>query len=255
MLLSGKEFFQKAFEEGYDENVEQVQGDIPEVVVEPVAEVEVKPVIPEVEITPEEVPKVDKFNIDGEEITLEQIKEWKQNGLRQSDYTKKTQELAQQRKELEALKGDLPEQEEDLTELARIEKLERALIDKELDLEITSLKVKYPDFDEVAVLDECNKRNVYDLEFIYKALRTDIPVAQLDVEQLKTQAIEEYKAQIASQKQINKEAVAGSIVSSTPGSTAVDYGEELSHSEKEYCARRGWTHKEYVDMKNNTYKI
>lgn len=42
------------------------------------------------------------FDIDGEEITLSQIREWKQGGLRQSDYTKKTTEVADTRKALEA---------------------------------------------------------------------------------------------------------------------------------------------------------
>lgn len=42
------------------------------------------------------------FDIDGEEITLSQIKEWKDSGLRQSDYTRKTQDLADQRKSYEA---------------------------------------------------------------------------------------------------------------------------------------------------------
>ena len=42
------------------------------------------------------------FDIDGEEITLSQIREWKQGGLRQSDYTKKTTEVADQRKALDA---------------------------------------------------------------------------------------------------------------------------------------------------------
>ena len=42
------------------------------------------------------------FEIDGEEITLSQIKEWKDSGLRQSDYTRKTQEAAELRKEAEA---------------------------------------------------------------------------------------------------------------------------------------------------------
>ena len=42
------------------------------------------------------------FDIDGEETSLSQILEWKQSGLRQSDYTKKTTAVADQSKALEA---------------------------------------------------------------------------------------------------------------------------------------------------------
>jgi len=42
------------------------------------------------------------FDIDGEEITLSQIREWKEGNLRQSDYTRKTTEVADQRKALDA---------------------------------------------------------------------------------------------------------------------------------------------------------
>jgi hypothetical protein len=40
-----------------------------------------------------------EFEIDGEKYTIDQIKEWKQGNLRQSDYTKKTQALAKEREQ------------------------------------------------------------------------------------------------------------------------------------------------------------
>jgi len=46
------------------------------------------------------------FDIDGEEITLSQIREWKDGGLRMSDYTKKTTGLADTRKDLERKSAD-----------------------------------------------------------------------------------------------------------------------------------------------------
>lgn len=49
-----------------------------------------------------ETPEVpSKYDIDGEEFTVDEIREWKKGNLRQSDYTKKTTELAKQRKEAE----------------------------------------------------------------------------------------------------------------------------------------------------------
>lgn len=245
-MLGGKDFFMKAFEEDAS-NVEQVEN-IP-VEEAPVTEVTTKVV----EDKPVEVP-VDKFNIDGEDFTIEQIKEWKQNGLRQSDYTKKTQELAEQRKQLEALKVEIPNQDTS-SELQRLEKIERDLASAQLDLEITQFKAKYPDFDEIKVLTEAEKRGVYDLEFVYKALRdTDNSSSQINIEELKTQAIEEYKKQqVAVEKQKNNEATSGSIVSSTPGQAVIDYGDELNSSEKEYCKKRGWSFKDYVEMKAKQY--
>ena len=42
------------------------------------------------------------YDLDGEEVSSDQLKEWKANGLMQADYTRKTQELADSRKDLEA---------------------------------------------------------------------------------------------------------------------------------------------------------
>lgn len=49
------------------------------------------------------------YLIGDEEISLSQIKELKESGLRQSDYTRKTQELAEQRKEVEAKSAKIAE--------------------------------------------------------------------------------------------------------------------------------------------------
>jgi hypothetical protein len=249
-MLSGKEFFLKTFDEGYEGDVEQVDTDIPEVPIVPEVEVPTE-VETDVEVILEVEKSVDKFNIDGEEFTVDQIKEWKQNGLRQADYTKKTQELAEQRK---ALKVEIPEVDE-TSPNERLQKIERDIATKELDLEITNFKIKYPDFDEIAVLTEAEKRGIYDLDFIYKALRTEVPSAQLDIEALKAKAIEDYKNEIVVKKQINKDLTGDSIVSSVPGKVAIDYEGELSFSELEFCKRRGWTPEQYVKDKNNTYKL
>lgn len=49
------------------------------------------------EVQPAEIPT--EYDVDGEKYTIDQIREWKQGNLRQSDYTKKTQEIARLRKE------------------------------------------------------------------------------------------------------------------------------------------------------------
>lgn len=51
--------------------------------------------------------EVEFVNLDGEEITLDEIREMKQGQLRQSDYTRKTQALAEQRKATQAMADNL----------------------------------------------------------------------------------------------------------------------------------------------------
>ena len=43
----------------------------------------------------------DLYEVAGEQFTLAELREWKANGLRQSDYTKKTQEISEARKAFE----------------------------------------------------------------------------------------------------------------------------------------------------------
>lgn len=47
------------------------------------------------------------YLIDGEEVTAEQLKEWRESGLRTADYQRKTQVLAEQRKAVESLGEEL----------------------------------------------------------------------------------------------------------------------------------------------------
>jgi len=44
---------------------------------------------------------------DGSEVTLDEIEEWRKGNLRQSDYTRKTQELAAERKKIEARQSEI----------------------------------------------------------------------------------------------------------------------------------------------------
>lgn len=56
--------------------------------------------------------------IDGEETSFEQIKEWKSGFMMQSDYTRGKQEVAKQRKELETSASELATQTESIASLA-----------------------------------------------------------------------------------------------------------------------------------------
>lgn len=135
-------------------------------------------------------------------VSIDDIKEWKQGYLRQSDYTRKTQEIARSKKEMEDavilyeyLKAN-PHVAQKLkeTEVAqvkpeianrfdptfeRVEQLETKIAGYELDMEINRLKSKYPDFNEVSVLQEASKRGITDLEFIHNALSASKPQPDL----------------------------------------------------------------------------
>jgi hypothetical protein len=56
-----------------------------------------------VEQPTEESAKAAAFDVDGEQVTVDQIKQWKQGHLMQSDYTRKTQELSQRYKPYEEM--------------------------------------------------------------------------------------------------------------------------------------------------------
>jgi len=258
--MFGKEFFAKTFKED-NEGVEGTVDPLETPIVEQA--VEGTPTVPATEpvVTPTEkvdVPNVEvptKYNVDGVDVSLEDIREWKKGNMRQQDYTRKTQELANQRREFETTKllG------EDLTpktsETQRIEKLEYDAKAKELDSEITRLKTLYPDFDEIKVLNESEKRGIYDdFEFVYKALRDDVkPGNMVDVEAVKNQAIEEYKTRIATELLNNTNATAGSIITNEAGVPATDYADMLTSDEKAYCNKRGLSFKDYSEQKDKVY--
>lgn len=80
----------------------------PDTLNEPAIETPVETVPTEVTETNEtevvetpDVPTVTEYEIDGEKYSLDDIREWRKGNMRQSDYTKKTTELANQRKEVQ----------------------------------------------------------------------------------------------------------------------------------------------------------
>lgn len=72
----------------------------------------------------------ESITLDGEEITADEIRELKKGNLRQSDYTKKTTELARQREEATALNAQLS---------GAIELLESLIVEQENDSNLDEL--------------------------------------------------------------------------------------------------------------------
>lgn len=128
------------------------------------------------------------FEIDGEKLTPQQIKEYRQGYLRQADYTKKTQEIASQRKQYESAvqlyeylnsKPQLIEklrefdtENSDVNNLYKhndpvISELKTEVMAMKINQELELLKMKDPDFNEVEVLNYATKENM-PIEKAYK---------------------------------------------------------------------------------------
>jgi hypothetical protein len=141
---------------------------------------------PQTEVPAVEAPAIpQEYEIDGEKYTAEQLKEFKKGYLRQSDYTKKTQEVAAQRKEhqqalevYEFLQKN-PELLKQMSEYKpqegakpnlpvdkHIQELDIKLKTIEIEGQLNALKQKDPDMDEIAVLNLANEKSL-DLETAY----------------------------------------------------------------------------------------
>ena len=205
-----------------------------------------------------------EIEIGGEKYTLDEIKEFRQGYLRQSDYTRKTQELARQRKEMqdavelynylrenpyllqnlqsETIDSDIRNVAQQLTpEMQKIQELEMRLAQQDLDNEINTLKSKYTDFDEVRVLQEAERRGITDLEFVYKALREDDKV---DVDKIKEEAVKEAKEQILAELQQNKDTTKTLIDNKDTQSTA--HIIQLTPAQKRVAKNMGISEDEYA---------
>ena len=174
------------------EEVSEVEEAIEEQIVEE-APVEVAPSTPQT------------FNIGGKELTLAEIetgymrqqdylakieeanklREENKQALELVDYIKKNPEIAQRLMSEENVPSNISNSINPAME--RIEKLEKQLYMKEMDATLNGLKMKYPDFNEIEVLNKAVQLNTRDLEFVYHGMRganMDNIIAQKVKEQL-----------------------------------------------------------------------
>jgi hypothetical protein len=89
-------------------------------------------------------------DLDGEEVTLDQIREWKRGTLREQDYTKKTQALADERK---ALSDRMTEVDSIASTLTGVEDEIKALLVADLD-DIDMKQLRKDDYEEYSRLKE-----------------------------------------------------------------------------------------------------
>lgn len=160
-----------------------------------------------------ETPQITEYEINGEKVSLEELTK---GYLRQSDYTKKTQEVARQSREAqEALSlfeqvKQRPEVAEALNydpREAETRQIEQNYYDLMLEQEVSTLSAKYADFEVSEVLDFAVQRNMQSLEdayFLnkqYKGTNSTTPaptapiVQSVDVDALKQQIREELLAE------------------------------------------------------------
>lgn len=201
------------------------------------------------------------YNIPGiGEVTADEIIEWKNGGLRQADYTRKTQEVARQREEnnealelfhylqdnphiVEAMKNaeanpnsvinrNAPTLENQM--LKDVMYRQRAF---ETDMKLRQLHEKYGDIDEVALLNKATELRTDDLEFVYKALSYDTSGSNRQA------LIDEAKEQLRAELLANKEAVTTTV--NTTQNAQINNTPTLTNEERRIAKAMGMTEAEY----------
>lgn len=212
-----------------------------------------------------EEPADDKVHIEGfGDFTVDELKEFRNGYLRQSDYTRKTQELARQRQEAQdALElydylRDNPQMVEALMKMdngANAQTIQRATPENammqqiihtqkamEIEMRLNELKSKYGnDIDEVALFQKANQLKTNDLEFVYKALQYDNLLAE------KQQAQQTAANSLQAEIDANKKAV--STIVSPRQSNVVTQTPTLSADEKRVAALMGLSESDYLKWK------
>ena len=212
-----------------------------------------------------EEPTDDKVHIEGfGDFTVDELNEFRNGYLRQSDYTRKTQELARQREEAQdALElynylRDNPQMVEALMNMdngANAQTIQRATPENammqqilhtqkamEIEMRLNELKSKYGnDIDEVALFQKANQMQTDDLEFVYKALQYDSLLAE------KQQAQQTAANNLQAEIDANKKAV--STIVSPRQSNVVTQTPTLSADEKRVAALMGLSESDYLKWK------
>lgn len=213
------------------------------------------------ETKPEEKPTLpEKITIDGiGEVTLDELK----NGyLRQSDYTKKTQEIANKRKETEEaikLYESLQQNPQIIQQLkqivnvppsldpitSEIVKLRNELYDLKLEKEISDLQAKYPDFEVRQVLEIAREKQLPNLEDAYHLFKSQ-KAQPLDEnkfkEQLRQQILNELKAE---------QSATSTIISTNSGAPIIsDNQPKVSEAEAKVARNMKMSVAEYVKWRD-----
>ena len=123
----------------------------------------------------------------------------------------------------------------------RIQALERQVFVQSLDNQISQLKSKYKDFNEVEVLNKAVQMGVKDLEFVYNGMRG------ANIETLIAQQVKEQLAQAT--ENMKKNAQATRTVVGTTKETPVTVSHNLTQQEMRVADLMGMSYEDYAKYK------
>lgn len=195
------------------------------------------------------------------DFTAEQIRELQQGSLRQSDYTRKTQELARQREELAEAKAfyeqvksnpqlqDQIRQENPVVQMPSVEndairQMRYELKSMEADMKMNELKSRYGNVDEVAIYQKAAELKTDDFDFVYRALNYQAPTGLSERE-----IIEKAKAELRAELQQNKDSVS-TVVTTTNQTPLTTAPPSLTADEKRIASAFGMSEGDYNKWKN-----
>jgi hypothetical protein len=207
-------------------------------------------------VTPEPVVQEEStsLTIDGiGEVSFDDIKEWKNGYLRQDDYTRKTQALADEKKKLalsQVTTAPEPAHNSDVASTdPGLAKIQQEMSEMYLDIKMRDMRSKYGDsFDEIAVLTKASEmiqagtpQSVVDFDFIHNGLvgsNSGVDEAGLR-EQIKKQILSEMQ-----ESQVDTSSLIGG-----GGDPPVEKNLNLTQEEIAFANRIGMSPEEYASWK------
>jgi hypothetical protein len=216
---------------------------------------------PNPEPTPTPEPTETFFEIDGEKLTPQQIKEYRQGYLRQSDYTKKTHEIANLRKEhkdalelYEYFRAN-PHLAQKLSELEddgakdinnvykpqdpKLVEIDTKLKAMEINHELELIKMQDPNVDEVAILNLANEE-VMPIAKAYKLWKGE------NHDRILKEALAKQSQELTEQIKKSNSSVTTLI---NPNDKPADVSFGLSDVEMKMAEKLGMTYQEYKKWK------
>ena len=223
------------------------------------------------EPTPEPEPKLpESIEIDGQEVTLEELK----NGyMRMSDYTRKTQEAKRLREQAEeALK--ILEQIQQNPQVAQqlqaynvnvpdpvqqhIKQLEDSYYDLLIQTQLRELKDQHGEFNEVEVLNIARDEGINNLETAYHVWASrqgggkSNEVAEVNIDEIKEQLRQELLEEIKREQQAQVDT--STVIDSRPPMKDIQTTPQLTPAEMKVAKAMGISPEEYVVWRDGNKK-
>ena len=247
---------------------QETQQSTPATVQTPVEPTQTKPIEapvtkvdePTAESTPIATPVNTKIVVNGiGEVDIEELK----NGyLRQSDYTKKTQEISAKNKQNEeavALYEYLRQNPQIAQQMlqnpgmqnqfnptnSKLSEIEERMYDLMLQNDIRNMQDKYKDFDTQAVLKIADSKGITNLEDAYLIYRATKPASEVSVEDMKKQLREELIKEFA-----NEQKGTQTLISSGATPIVQENKPSLSEKERKVAINMGLTEADYVKWRD-----